>query len=223
MTAAPRIAPSAALLLAAIVVSGFAAARLASPALWVVTPVVAALIFRAARRDAPIPRAQWLDLAELPAALRERVGSTFNQLPEGDARGLLLAVVNQARLLFGRGESRFDAAEERQLNEHVSGLVDACCVTAGDLARLDQFSMDAQSGTARTDLVARAAKARELFHGRLTSAAAALAALYTSDVEHGTPSTDRVAELTAEISADASARAAATAEISSLLGRENTP
>ena len=53
---------------------------------------------------------------------------------------------------------------------------------------------------------------------RLTNAASALAELYTANVERGTPSTDRVAELTAEISADASARAAATTEMAKLLG-----
>jgi len=39
-----------------------------------------------------------------------------------------------------------------------------------------------------------------------------------SNVERGTPSTDRVAELTAEISADASARSEAASEMKTLLG-----
>lgn len=202
-----RVAPAAIVLVYAICIAGGAAAYRVSSALWFVTPVVAWIILRAATREAMQLEASGVDIRELPSALRDRVRSAFAQLPEGDARRLLLGVVNQTRLVFGRGESRFDAAEERQLAEHVSGLVDACCATAADLARLDQFAVSAT-----------AAKARELFRERLTNAASALAELYTANVERGTPSTDRVAELTAEISADASARSEAAAEMKTLLG-----
>jgi len=211
-----RVAPSAILLVYAIGITGSVAAYRVSAALWFVTPVVAWMVLRAAARDALQLDAPGVDIRELPSALRDRVRSAFAQLPDGDARRLLLGVVNQARLVFGRGESRFDAAEERQLAEHVSGLVDACCATAGDLARLDQFAATATEG--RAELMSRAAKARELFRERLTNAASALAELYTSNVERGTPSTDRLAELTAEISADASARAEAVSEMKTLLG-----
>jgi hypothetical protein len=213
MTTTRRVAPSAIMLVYAIGISGSFAAYRVSSSLWLVTPVVAWLVLRAAARDANRLDGPEVDIRELPAELRERVRSAFAQLPEGDARRLLLAVVNQARLVFGRGESRFDAAEEQQLAEHVSGLVDACCSAAGDLARLDQFAT-----TQTSELMSRAAKARELFRDRLTNASAALAELYTANVERGTPSTDRVAELTAEISADASARSEAAAEMKTLLG-----
>lgn len=211
-----RVAPSAIMLVYAIGVTGIAAAYRVSSSLWLVTPVVAWIVLRAAVRDAMQLEAVGVDIRELPTALRDRVRSAFAQLPDGDARRLLLGVVNQARLVFGRDESRFDAAEERQLGEHVSGLVDACCATATDLARLDQFAATATDG--RAELMSRAAKARGLFRDRLTNAASALAELYTSNVERGTPSTDRVAELTAEISADASARSEAAAEMKTLLG-----
>ena len=213
-----RVAPSAILLVYAIGVTGVAAAYRVSPSLWLVTPLVAWIVLRSAARDAMRLETAGVDIRELPAALRDRVNSVFAQLPDGDARRLLLGVVNQARLVFGRGESRFDALEERQLAEHVSGLVDACCTTAADMARLDQFAATTADGAGRADLLARAATARELFRDRLTNAAAALAELYTANVERGTPSTDRVAELTAEISADASARSEATAEMKTLLG-----
>jgi len=216
MTTARRVAPSAILLVYAIGITGGVAAYRVAPALWFVTPVVAWIVLRAAARDALQLDAPGVDIRELPDALRDRVRSAFAQLPEGDARRLLLGVVNQARLVFGRGDSRFDAAEERQLAEHVTGLVDACCATAADLARLDVFAATPTEG--RAELMSRAAKARELFRDRLTNAAAALAELYTSNVERGTPSTDRVAELTAEISADASARSEAAAEMKTLLG-----
>jgi len=215
MTAALRIERPAATLLAAIVFVGTVAAVQVSPLLWAITPMVGWIVLRGAMRDAALPGAPDVDIRELPSALRDRVRSTSAQLPPGDARRLLLGVVNQARLVFGRDESRFDATEEAQLRDHVAGLVDACCATAADLARLDQFAETA--GTARADLAARATKARDLFRDRLTNAAAAIAEVYTSSVERGTPSTDRVAELTAEISADASARSAASREIRELL------
>lgn len=211
-----RVAPSAIMLVYAIGIAGGAAAYRVSSSLWLVTPVVAYIVLRAAAREALQLDAIGVDIRELPTALRDRVRSVFAQLPDGDARRLLLGVVNQARLVFGRDESRFDAAEERQLAEHVSGLVDACCATAADLARLDQFASTATEG--RAELISRAAKARQLFRDRLTNAASALAELYTANVERGTPSTDRVAELTAEISADASARSEAAAEMKTLLG-----
>ena len=221
MTATTRLAPSVSVLLAAVAVAGIAAASRVSPAMWIATPMVVWVILRAALRDAQLPGAPGVDIRELPAASRERVRSAFAELPPGDARRLLLGVVNQARLLFARDESRFDASEEGQLHEHVAGLVDACCTTAFDLSRLDQFTApDNDGATTRSDLVARASRARELFRERLTNAAAALAELYTSNVERGTPSTDRVAELTAEIASDASARTAATAEMSKLLGEQ---
>lgn len=218
MTAASRIEPPVRVLIVAVAMAGFMAAYVVSPVMWLATPMVLWVILRAAVRDGPLPGNLDVDIRELPAPVRERVRSAFAELPAGDARRLLLGVVNQARLVFSRDESRFDASEERQLREHVTGLVDACCSTAFDLRRLDQFTAPESDGAAmRTDLVARASKARELFRDRLTNAAAALAELYTSNVERGTPSTDRVAELTAEISSDASARTAATAEMSKLL------
>jgi hypothetical protein len=216
-----RIAPSAALMVCAIVVAGTIAGARVSPGMWLLTVLVAAVVLHGAARDADAAVAAGVDIRELPPTLRERVRSSFAQLPDGDARRLLLGVVNQARLVFVRDDSRFDAAEERQLTEHVAGLVDACCTTAGDLARLDQFAGDAKADSAlNAELTARVTKARELFRERLTNATSALAELYTANVERGTPSTDRVAELTAEISADAAARAAATSEMEKLLSTE---
>jgi hypothetical protein len=215
----PRIAPQALLLVGAVGIMGFAAGYKVSPVLWLVTPAVAWIVLSAAARDMASPEQPQVDIPELPNDLRGRVRSAFGQLPDGDARRLLLGVVNQARLVFARGDSRFDANEESQLREHITGLVDACCSTATDLARLDQFARTStESGAPRADLVARAAKARDLFRDRLTNAAAAVAALYTANVEQGTPSTDRVAELTAEIAADASARSEAAEEMKKLLG-----
>jgi hypothetical protein len=220
-----RIAPSAAVMLCAIVAAGSAAGAQLAPVMWLYTAVVAGVVIHGIVRDnhsTALPAG--LDISELPPTLREHVRSAFAQLPEGDARRLLLGVVNQARLQFGRGDSRFDAGEERQLAAHVVGLVDACCATAIDLARVDLFTGDPNAAAASlsAELTGRATKARGLFRDRLTNAAAALAELYTANVERGTPSTDRVAELTAEISADASARAAASSEMAKLFGGESS-
>ena len=220
MTDRQRVGPSVTILLLAIGVVGGVAAYQTAPVLWLLTPAIALLVLRAALREERLSAAG-VDIRGFPPVLRERVRSAFAQLPPGAARSLLLDVVNQARLVYARGDSRFDVAEENQLREHVTGLVDACCTTAGDLARLDQFASTAAEGAAaRADLVGRAGKASELFRARLTNAAVALAELYTSNVERGTPSTDRVAELTAEIGSDASARSAATQEMDRLLGEQ---
>lgn len=215
-----RIAPSAAVLVFAIAATSVVAGHVVSPVLWLFAAVLIGAILRASLRAENLPAIGGVDIRELPPALRDRVRSAFTQLPEGDARRLLLGVVNQARLTFARGDSRFDASEESRLREHVSGLVDACCATAADLARLDQFAGTAgDAAPKRADLATRAAKARELFRDRLANATAALAELYTANVERGTPSTDRVAELTAEIAADASARSAAALEMGKLIDR----
>jgi hypothetical protein len=57
----------------------------------------------------------------------------------------------------------------------------------------------------------------------LSSAATALASLYVAGVMHGSPASDRVAQLAEEINADASARRAAANEISALLGEGEQP
>jgi hypothetical protein len=214
----PRLARHAIILVYAILLTGIVAAYQAAPALWFITPIVAWIVLRAAVRDARRPAIGGIDIRELPDGLRAHVRSTFAQLPDGDARRLLLGVVNQARLLFARSDSRFEASEDEHLREHVAGLVDACCGTAADLARIDQFANAAtDGGSVRPDLATRVAKARELFRDRLTSAATALVELYTANLEKGTPSTDRVAELTAAIGEDMAARTAAVEEMRKLL------
>jgi hypothetical protein len=218
MTSA-RIAPPVVILVAAVVITGVAAAQRVAPVLWLVTPVVAAVILRAAARDGAALQASGVVAPELPASLRDRLDSVLAQLGDGDARRLLLGVVAQGRLLLARHESRFDSREEQRVRDDVSALIEACCATAGDLGRVEQFTSATGSApaTANAALMEKAEKARELFRGRLTSAAEALATLYASGLEQGTPSTDRIAELTSQITTDATARAAATTELRDLL------
>ena len=92
--------------------------------------------------------------------------------------------------------------------------------TALELARLDSALAARESGESAAGdrgLLERFRSARVLFATRLSDAAVALGALYASGVEHGTPASDRVAELVADLTADAGARSAAKRDLDELL------
>jgi hypothetical protein len=65
--------------------------------------------------------------------------------------------------------------------------------------------------------VERYKAARTMFAKRLGDAALALAALYASGVEHGTPASDRVAELVTTLKEEASVRSETKADLNALL------
>ena len=146
----------------------------------------------------------------------------MEQLPEGDARRLLSAALAQARPLLAPHAGALDDRQENATRDNVLSLVDACCHTALELASLDAAS-GARGPSAGADSATRTVAARELLAGRLSSAATALSSLYVAGVMHGSPASDRVAQLADEINADASARRAAAAEISALLGDGEQP
>jgi hypothetical protein len=161
------------------------------------------------------------DFLDLPEGVRSVVDAAFAALPDGDARRQLLGVVIQARPILASRSTTFDAATESASRTNVESLVAACCGTALDLSRLDAVS-GAKSGTRRDpSLDARFAAARDMLSKRMSDATAALASLYASGLEHGTPASNRVAELASEISADAKARGAAATEIEQLLGNSS--
>src|SRR5262249_14907024 len=145
-------------------------------------------------------------------------------LPAGDARRLLGDVVRQARPLFGMASSHFDAAKNAEAHAQAADLVLAACETALELSQLDTLlaadsrTKSVAGETREAELRERLTAARALFASRLTEAANALATMYASDVEHGTPASDAVAELAVELSADAVARTKARAEMDELLG-----
>jgi hypothetical protein len=203
------VSPAAAITVMAVVVAGFAAAMSGAALAWVLTPIVAGLILRAAvGSPAPIA-APDVDVRELPLLLRHRVSAAFDALPVGDARRLLMEVLIQARPLFAARATAFDERHDAISRENAGSLLEACCDAAGELARLDAASSSADG--AKGDV--RYKQARELFAQRLSDAASALGGLYASGVQHGTPASDRVAELVEEIRADASARARAGEEM----------
>ena len=214
--------PAAGVLIAAILITGFAAARVAAPQLWLVTPIVVAVVLRGAvKRVTTVDRAD-LDAEDLPPALRRSVNAASSELSAGEARELLAAVVRRARPMFVAEDERFTHEAAAALRSNVAELVAACCTTALDLARLDGFLAPAgplpQEPSAGAQLDARARAARVLFARRLADAELALRSLYTAGVERGTPASDRVNELVMEIQSDAAARRAASDELRQVLG-----
>ena len=205
-----RIASRDTLLFYAIIFAGLAAAWLAMPILWVVTPVMAALVLYSARRAVAVPVSVVVEIG-LPQHLQQAIDETIARLPLGEPRLLLANVVRQARPLFAARESAFDKDMERETRENVIDLVNASCETALDLWRLDGAAP--KTATADVELSQRYQRAREELVTRLRSAATSLSELYASDVENGTPASDRVAELATELRADARARSAAKSEL----------
>ena len=213
--------PAAALLVVAVLAAGIAAARVAAPVLWILTPIVTALIL-----GAGVKRIQTLhtdlDASTLPPALRRAVSNAAEELQPGEARDLLAAVVRQCRAIFATNDERFTHDSANVLRANVADLVAACCTTAMDLARLDAFlastAHSPQPAAARVDLDARARAARSIFARRLADAELALRSLYTTGIERGTPASDRVADLANEIMSEAGARRDASDELRRLLG-----
>jgi hypothetical protein len=197
----------------AILVAGAAGASRGFAVLWVVSPLVAWFVCYSARRSPAATHALMSDgeRAEFPPELQRCVDLAIGQLRAGEPRQLLADVVRQARPLFATRESAFDAETERATRADVAELVTAVCETALELSRLDGAAPAEGVG----DLSARYQRAREALVTRLRDAATALSEMYASGVEHGTPASDRVAELAAEVRADASARRAAVDELAS--------
>ena len=188
------------LLVLAILAAGFAAASKSSSLLWLTAPAVAGMMLAESRRAMRVGA----DYAAFPDRMRRHVETTMAQLPAGEARALLSRIVAHARPAFERPDATFDARENESTRADVAELVDACCTTAMELARLDVLSPRST--------------ARALFVSKLDEAASALEALYDADVRQGTPASDRVGELAAEIKADAQARSRAKEDLRGLLG-----
>ncbi|HEY2163625.1 MAG TPA: hypothetical protein VGH04_06535 [Gemmatimonadaceae bacterium] len=206
------------LMVLAVIIAGMAATVTVSPVFFVTTVLMLAILTRAARAEvAASAAAVKSDFIDLPEDLRRVVDDALASIPDGDARRLLLGVIVQARPILASRSTTFDPAAESASRTNVESLVAACCGTAVDLSRLDAAS-SAKPATARDpSLDTRFAVARDMLVKRMSDATAALTALYAAGLEHGTPASNRVAELANEISADAKARDAAATEIAQLL------
>jgi hypothetical protein len=227
----PRRAMPAAdlLVVVAVIIAGATAAHLATPVLWIVTPVVAGTLFvasaRAARRSHATDATPTLPL---PPRLERSVAEAFAVLPAGEARDLLGDVVRRARTLL---DTIAGQSDERRLTREVTDLVDACCEIAREHARLDAvlpalwepaLAPAAARGTAddadADELRRRGDAGRELLTRRLREAAAVMEELVVQQgVERSGAAAQRVAELTSELAAEAAARRHAAQEIQRLL------
>ncbi|HEV8446723.1 MAG TPA: hypothetical protein VGQ44_07880 [Gemmatimonadaceae bacterium] len=218
--ARPTWTKATTLMFLAVVLAGMAASVTVSQVFFLTTVLVVGILTRAARAEAAAiaPPAAKSEFVDFPDDLRPVVARAMSALPDGDARRLLLGVIVQARPILASRSTTFDPAAESASRTNVEALVAACCGTAIDLARLDAASSTKRSTPSDSTLDARFASARDMLVKRMSDATAALTALYAAGLEHGTPASNRVAELASEVGADAKARGAAATEIAELLG-----
>jgi hypothetical protein len=203
-TRSTSIAGVDSLLIVAVVVAGIAAAHLAVPALWVATPMIAAILVVAAVSAAHGRRAAGdAPVRPLPPRLERSVAEAFAVLPAGEARDLLADVVGRARTLL---DTIAEQVDERRLARDVVDLVDACCEIAREHARLDAV-LPALWEPALAPAAARGtaddAEADELRR--------------RGDAGRHDIAAQRVAELTSELAAEAAARRHAAQEIQRLM------
>jgi hypothetical protein len=208
------------LLLIAVVVTGCTAALVAMPVLWIVTPMVALTILAGARAATGAAESAVVEVT-LPPALQHAIDRALLELADdGTARRLLLDVVRHARPLFDTRDSAFDSVHDEVTRANASELVAECCEVALHLSQVDELRAAhigaAQDASERQATRATFEATHTMLVQHLSNAADALAALYVSGVEHGTPASERVAELVSEIKLDASARSAAAEEMKRL-------
>ena len=213
----------------AVIVAGFGAAHFVLPALWIVTPAVAALLLRNAARPRAAESAA--PLAPLPSRVERLVAEAFAALPAGESRDLLAEVVRRARALVVAFAGQPD---EHRLTRDVTDLVEACCEIAREHSRLDAVlpavwepalapagARGASDDVSADGLRRRGDASRELLAKRLLDAAVAMDELLVQrGVESGAAAAERVAELTSELAAEAAARRHAAREIQRVLESE---
>lgn len=227
------ISPADVAVIVAVMIAGAAAAELADPVLWIVTPLVASTLFGAAlvaarRRHS----AKAVTDTPLPPRLERAVADALATLPAGAGRDLLGDVVRHARALL---DSFAGQVDEQRLTRDVSDLVEACCDIAREHARLDAVlpalwepalapaaARGAVGDTGGDELRRRGDASRELLTERLRAAASTLEQMALAQgVERGGAAAQRVAELTSELAAEAAARRHAAREIQKLMeGRD---
>ena len=211
VVASPAVPTADAVLIMAVVVAGVAAAFVASPLLWLATPVMATMIYVASREASGPSVVVNVSAPVFPPALQETITTAMVQVPYGEAQRLLTDVVRHARPLFAAAASAFDDEHEQETRARVAELVSAACDIALELSRLEQVPPG-------KELAQRYEAARQLLVKRLGDASTALGELYAAGVEQGTPASERVAELATELGADAKARRDAKTEMNQLLG-----
>lgn len=202
-------------LIAAVTTAGSVAAVMATPVFWLSTVGIVALL-AVVQRHGEVDVRDDKRLRSLPLPIQRALRSTLAGLPPGEAKRLLNAVGRQVAILFDARKSAFDEPWGESVRQNVSDLVEAACEVAVELSRIERAiageALSAPDAQVRVKLNA----SRSLYAGRLEDAASALASMYASGVQHGTPASDRVAELVQEIRADAAATSHAWAEMETL-------
>jgi hypothetical protein len=130
---------------------------------------------------------------------------------------LLAEVARHASVVFSRPEPMLERGGASETRTNVSDLIEASCDVARELARLDRAFPREAPVAADVTLTTQVLASRRLFATRLEDASSALAAFYAAGVQHGTPASDRVAELVKEIREDAAATSSAHLELQGLL------
>jgi hypothetical protein len=208
---------SVSVLIVAMVGTGFAAAILAAPFLWWVTPAMVCVILLGWMRE-PGFRDPDADPTELPSSARRAVRDTFAAARGSEALELLRAVVQPARSLFEAAPSNETLSPA--LLRDCSELVEASCATTAELARLENLlARDSAiaSSSDRRALRDGVRSGSQLLRERLSDAASALGKLYVQSIERGSVSSERVAELARDLTAEVSVRRRANAELEALL------
>jgi hypothetical protein len=200
-------------LILAVTMAGSVAAVVANPVLWLSTAALVALLAVVQQRTGESDVRDDRRLRSLPLPLQRVLRATLAGLPPGDAKRRLNAVGRQAAILFDARRSVFDEPGGTSARQNVSDLVEAACEVAQELSRLERALSAHALPTPDANLTAKLTNSHHLFAGRLDDAASALASLYASGVYHGTPASDRVAELVQEIRADAAATSHAWSEV----------
>ena len=203
-------------LIVAVAMAGSVAAVMANPMLWLSTAAMVGLLAVVQHRESEVDVRDDKRLQSLPLPIQRALRSTLAGLPPGEAKRLLNAVGRQVAILFAARRSVFDEPWGESARQNVSDLVEASCEVALELSRIERALATNALSAPDAHLIAKLANSRRLFAGRLEDAASALASMYASGVHHGTPASDRVAELVQEIRADAAATSHAWSEIQKL-------
>jgi hypothetical protein len=195
-----------------VIVSGIAAASIAEPVLWYLTPAVAMCLLLASREGARRTAG-----SDMPDDLSERLATTLNSMPTGEIRALYNDVIAAAMPVFARRLRRLSDYYARDTRESVRELLEAASQVALDAARLDTTLRSGTLLQRDPSVRSSAESARAQYAKQLADAASTLHALAASGLAHGTPESERVTELVTEIREETSARTAAWKEIDSIL------
>jgi hypothetical protein len=206
-----QIPTSDAVLMCAVVLAGTAAASLAQPALWYLTPVVVGCLLVASKHGST-RRA-----TGFPEEIQAMFDDTIAKLPAGSIRALYSDIITAGRPVFARRLRRSGDDVQRETREAVTELLTLASQVALDATRLDMTIQSGAMTTRNPAVLVSAGKARAQYTLQLEEVVATLNAVVASGLAHGTAESERVSELVTQIRDEAEARSEAWKEIDALL------